>query len=101
MTFKNQLKSDLDTFLNDEEFAEEVFYFNGSTSTKVTVQFFDEESDLGDSMMRKLVCRVEDLPNISKDGYFLIQTVKFGILDFRPDEENRLQQVLLQKGMKV
>ena len=100
MSFKNLLKSDLDVFLNEDEFAQEVYYFLGSSSTKVTVQFFDEESDLGDSMMRKLICRITDLPNISKENsYFLINTVKYGILDFNPDEENVMLYVLLQKGM--
>ena len=102
MNFKSQLKSDFETvFLNKDEFAQEVKYYLGSTSTTVTVQHFDEESDLGDSMMKKMVCKVDDLPNLSEDGYFLIDTVKYGILDFRPDEENVMMQILLQKGMKV
>lgn len=101
MSLKNYLKSDLEVFLNEDDFAEEVMYFLGSTSTKVIVQYFDQESDLGDSMMMKLVCRVDALPNLSKDGYFLIETVKYGILDFMPDEQNVMMQVLLQEGMRV
>lgn len=99
MTFKNQLKSDFEnTFLNVDEFAEEVEYFDGTNSVTVKAQFFDAESDLGKSMMLKMVCRVEDLPNISKKGYFLVNTVKFGVLDFTPDEENIIMQILLQEG---
>lgn len=98
--FKNQLKNDLSVFFNDEEFAQEVKYYLGSVSTSVTVQFFDTESDLGDSMMLKMICRLTDLPSLSKDGYFLIETVKYGVLDFRPDDENLLMQIVLQKGMK-
>ena len=98
--FKTQLKTDLDEFLDDEVFAQEVEYYLGSVSASVTVQFFDTESNLGDSMLLKMICRLTDLPNLSKDGYFLINTVKYGILDFRPDEENVLMQIILQKGMK-
>ena len=100
MTLKNQLKSDLNEFFNEDDFAEEVKYYLGSVSSSVTVQFFDQESDLGDSMMRKMLCRVNDLPNLSKDGYFIIGVTKFGVIDFRPDEENVLMQIILQKGMK-
>tara|TARA_R110000772_G_C13138329_1_gene423695 strand:- start:408 stop:665 length:258 start_codon:yes stop_codon:yes gene_type:complete len=84
-----------------DEFAEEVLYFDGSTSTTVTVQFFDQESDVADVSMRKLVCAFSDLPNLSTSGYFLINTIKYGVLDFMPDEENVMMQVILQEGMRV
>ena len=100
MSLKTYLKSDLDTFFEIDEFAQDVSYYLGAVSSTVRVQFFDEESNLGDSMMRKLIVKKDDLPNISKDGYFLIDTIKYGIIDFRPDEENLLMQVLLQKGMR-
>lgn len=100
MSLKQYLKSDLDVFFNIGEFAEEVKYYLGGTSTDVEVQFFDEESDLGDSMLRKLIVRYDDLPNLSKDGIFLINDDKYGVLDFMPDEERLLWNVILQKGMK-
>jgi len=100
MNFKEHIKADLEVFFNTDEFAQEVKYYLGTRSTKVTVQFFDQESELGDSMMRKIIFKKEDLPNISKDGSFLIDTIKYGIIDFRPDEENLLMQVILQKAMR-
>ena len=100
MSLKNYLKSDLEAFFNVGEFAQEVSYYLGAISTTITVQFFDQESELGDSMMRKMVFKKDDLPNISKEGYFLINTIKYGVIDFRPDEENLLMQVILQKGMR-
>ncbi len=100
MSLKTYLKSDLDTFFNLDEFAQDVTYYLGSISSEVTVQFFDEESDLGDSMMRKLICRVSDVPSLSKDGYFIINGIKYGVIDFMPDEEGLIQQVILQKSMK-
>lgn len=100
MSLKSYLKSDLDTFFNVEEFGQTVDFYIGSTSTSVDVQFFDQESDLGDSMFKKMVMRVGDLPNISKQGYFIINNEKFGVVDFRPDEENLILQILLQKAKK-
>jgi len=100
MSLKKILREDLDVFFNDEEFAEEVIYYLGATSTSVVVQFFDEESDLGDSLLRKMVVKVDDLPSISREGYFLINGAKYGIIDFFPDEQNLIYNVLTQKGMK-
>ena len=100
MSFKNQLKIDLDEFLNDAEFAQEVKYYLGAVSTSVTVQFFDDESDVADTLIRKMLCRIDSLPSLSKDGYFLIDTIKYGVIDFKPDEEEVLMQIILQKGMK-
>ena len=100
MDFKSYLESDLAVFLNTEEFAYTVEYHVGTDPVvEVEVQFFDEESDLGDSMMRKLVARVSDVPTISKNGFFMVEGDKYGIIDFRPDEENLILQVLLQKAM--
>ena len=100
MSLKTFLKSDLDVFFNIGEFAQEVDYYLGSISTTIAVQFFDEESDLGDSMMRKMVLRYDDLPNLSKSGYFVIDSEKYGVLDFVPDEERLVWNIILQKGMK-
>jgi hypothetical protein len=97
MTFKDNLVQDLDTFFNIDEFAEEVEYRLLSDSTLVVVQFFEIESDLGDSMMVKLIARVGDIPNISKDGYFVINSEIFGVIDFSPDDQNIVLNVLLQK----
>ncbi len=100
MTFKNSLELDLDTFFNVDEFAQEVKYYLGATSTSVVVQFFDEESDLGDSMLRKLVVKVSSLPDLSTDGYFLIGGEKYGVVDFMPDEQNLIFNVITQRGME-
>jgi len=97
MSLKTQIASDLDTFFNIGEFAEEVEYSDGVNSSTVTVQFFDEESDLGDTMMRKLILKKEDLLTLSKDGYFIINSTKYGVIDFMPDEQMLIQQVILQK----
>ena len=99
MTFQEAINQDLAVFFNTGEFAREVDYFLGSVSNKVVVQFFDEESDLGDSMMRKLVVKLDDIPNISRNGYFIIDGEKYGVIDFMPDEQGLIQQVILQKGM--
>ena len=100
MSLKKHLKNDLNVFFSIDEFAQDVSYYLGAVSTTVRVQFFDEESDLGDSMMRKMVFKKDDLPNISKSGFFLIDTKKYGIIDFRADEENLIMQVILQKAMR-
>jgi len=100
MSFKDQLKLDLDVFFNIDEFAVEVIYHLGKTSTPVTVQFFDEESGLGDSVLRKLIVKHDDLPTLSKDGYFMINEVKYGVVDFIPDEEKLIFNVILRKGMR-
>jgi hypothetical protein len=100
MTFKEQLADDLSVWLNVDEFAEEIDYVDAvGLVTKVVVQFFDDESDLGDSMFRKLIARKTDLPTMSKNGYFLINGDKYGIVDFNPDEQDLLWNVLTQKGM--
>jgi hypothetical protein len=36
---------------------------------------------------------------MSKNGYFLINGDKYGIVDFNPDEQDLLWNVLTQKGM--
>ena len=100
MSLKTYLESDLDTFFNVDEFAEEVDYYLGSTVTKVVVQFFDEESDLGDSLYRKLIVRVSQLPSLSKDGYFAINGDDYKVLDFIPDEQNLIFNVITKKGME-
>ena len=97
MSLKDNLEADLGTFFNVDDFAVEVEYRLHSDSTKVVVQFFDIESDLGDSMMVKLIARVSDLPNISKDGYFLLRGDKYGVIDFTPDEQGIVLNALLQK----
>ncbi len=51
-------------------------------------------------MMRKMVLRYDDLPNLSKSGYFVIDSEKYGVLDFVPDEERLVWNIILQKGMK-
>ena len=100
MSLKTYLESDLDTFFNVDEFAEEVDYYLGSTVTKVVVQFFDEESDLGDSLYRKLIVRVSELPSLSKEGYFAINGGDYKVLDFIPDEQNLIFNVITRKGME-
>ncbi len=99
MSLRDNLEKDLDVWFNVDEFARRVRFYVGTSSTEVAVQFFDEESDLGDSMMRKLIVKKSDLQNISKDGYFLIDGVRYGVVDYIPDEENLIYNVLLQKGM--
>lgn len=100
MSFKDQIKADLDVFFNADEFAEEVEYYEGAISSSVIVQFFDEESGLGDSLIRKLIVKCEDLPNLSKSGYFDIKTIKYGVIDFVPDEQGLIFNVVLRKGME-
>ena len=100
MSLKTYLKSDLDTFLNVDDFGEEVDYYLGSVTTKVVVQFFDEESDLGDSLYRKLIVRVDDMPSMSKDGYFAINGDDYKVIDFIADEQNLIFNVITQKGMR-
>jgi hypothetical protein len=100
MSLKTILEEDLVTFFNIDEFAEEVIYYLGAVSTPVVIQFFDEESDLGDSMFRKILVKVADLPTLSREGYFLIGGEKYGVIDFFPDEQNLINNVLTQKGMK-
>jgi len=100
MSLKDYLAKDLEAFFSLNEFAQKVTYYLGAIPVDVDVQFFDQESDLGDSMMRKLVIKKADLPNLSKDGYFIINEVKYGVVDFMPDEENLIQQVILQREMK-
>ena len=100
MGFKDYLKSDLDTFLNVDEFAEEVKYHFKGTTTEVVVQFFDEESDLGDSMFRKIIVKVDDMPTMSNEGYFLIDNVQYGIISFYKDSQGLLYQILTQEGTK-
>ena len=97
MGFKDQLKVDLDVFFDIDEFAVEVVYHLGKITTPVTVQFFDEESGLGDSLIRKLIVKYHDLPTLSKDGYFMIDEVKYGVIDFIPDEEKLIFNVILRK----
>lgn len=100
MSLKTYLESDLDTFFDVDDFAEEVDYYLGSNTTKVVVQFFDEESDMGDSIFRKLIVRVSDLPTLSEDGYFAIDGDDYKVLSFIPDEQNLVFNVITQKGMK-
>ena len=99
MSFKDQLETDLAVFFNTDEYAVDVTYHHSGVTTTVTVQFFDDESDMGDSMMRKLIAKVTDVPTISKSGYFLINGDKYGVIDFKPDEQGLIMQILLQKGM--
>lgn len=96
MTFKDQLKQDLSVFFNPDEFGTVVEYHLNGNHTNVPVQFFDEESELGDSRLRKMVFDINELPNISKNGYFIIGSDKYGVVDFKPDEEELLMQVILQ-----
>jgi len=100
MSLKTNLKDDLDLFFNEEEFADEVSFYLGSRVTKVVVQVFDEESDLGDSIFRKLIVKVADLPTLSKDGYFAIDGENYKVIAFIPDEMNLIFNVITQKGMK-
>ena len=100
MSLKQNLKDDLKTFFNETEFAEEVVYHDGATSTTVIVQFFDEESDLGDSIFRKLIVEVSELPNLSNNGYFTIGGGDYAVIDFVPDEQNLIFNVITQKGME-
>ena len=97
MSFQSQLKSDLAVFLNGDEFAYEVEYILNTTSTLLTVQFFDDESDVADTMVRKIVADYDDIPTISRSGYFVIDGDKYGVLDFRLDEEQLIMQIVLQK----
>ena len=99
MSLKTYLESDLDTFFNIGEFAEEVTYHLSAEITDVTVQFFDVESDLGDSMFRKLVVKVADLPTLSNQGYFLIDSKKYGVISFYEDEQSLIYNVLTQESM--
>jgi len=100
MTLKSSLKKDLEVFFNVDEFADKVSYFIGSTSTDVTVQFYDEESAMGDTLLRKMVIPIDEIPNLSRDGYFIIGGNKYGVIDFFPDEQNLIFNVITQKGMK-
>jgi len=100
MSLKTQLKNDLAVFFNIDEFAYTVEYHqDGNIAIPVAVQFFDEESDLGDSMMRRLSVPVDKLPTLSRRGYFAINGDKYGVVDFMPDEEGLIFNVILQKGM--
>lgn len=100
MSLKTYLNSDLDTFFNVDDFAEEVTYYLGSVTTDVVVQFFDDESDLGDSIFRKLIVKVVDLPSLSKDGYFAINGHNYKVIDFIPDEQNLVFNIITRKGMR-
>lgn len=100
MSLKKNLKSDLAIFFTDDEFAEEVEYNLGTDSYPVTVQFFDEESALGDTMLRKVIAKFDEIQNISKDGYFRINGDKYGVISFMPDEQKLIQQIILRKETK-
>lgn len=98
MSLKTSLSKDLEVFFNLDDFAEEVDYRLGSNTTKVVVQFFDEESDLGNSIFRKMIVRVEDLPSLSKEGYFAINGEDYKVLDFIPDEQNLIFNVVTRRA---
>lgn len=98
MSFKDDMKNDLSEFLNEDEFAEEVHYFLGSVSAKVVVQFFDEESNLGNSLVRKVILRVSDLPNLSNEGIFKMKDGSYKVLSFIKEESGLIFNIITQKG---
>lgn len=98
MSLKKLMKEDLSIFFNEDEFGQEVSYYQGSSSTKLFVQFFDEDAETTSSLLRKMIFPETALPNLSTSGYFLIEGVKYGIIDFDLDEQSLLMQVILQKG---
>lgn len=100
MNFKDDLLDDLQVFFDTDEFGQVVsYYINEDEPITFSSQLFDDESELTDTMVSKMVYNKDYLPNISKEGFFVINNNKYGILAFTLDEEKLLMQVMLQKGM--
>jgi len=90
-----------DIFMNTEAFAVELSFYQSKNHQPVAIkaQHFDDESDMGSVLLKRIVCSYDDISQIlSTDGYFIIDGDKYGVKSYESDEHHLMMYILAQKG---
>ena len=84
--FKDMMAQDMkDTFLNGD-FTVQAIYQVGNDPKEITVQFFKDSLDKMETLYSHIWCNFEDVPYLQKNEQFIIDGVKYGVVDFAVDE---------------
>ncbi len=87
MTFKTNLTGDLDTFLDNEEFAVDITYNSGTIQGIFDNEFIASvEGEVGiESTIPQVLVKSSDVASASHDDTMTIDSVVYNIIGIQPD----------------
>lgn len=96
MDFADLVKNDVkDIFL--QEFSQTAIFKSSTTLKEITVQFFEQSLDQLDTTFYHAWCSYAEVKSVEKNDTLEIDGIKYGIVDFAPDEFQSGVNLFLQK----
>lgn len=99
MTLKADILTDLDTFLNTDEFAVQVTY-NSTTINGIFDIFFveDPQGETGVETKRaQVTVKSSDVVGIAHDDTMIINSVTYNVIGVQPPDDTGLTDILLSE----
>lgn len=87
MSFKDQLQTDLDVFVNPDEFGDAATLSIGGVDTQINVLVSTEPDQSGvfDALVTLLQLKRTDAPGLDKTAIFIVEGKRYGVLNI-PDD---------------
>ena len=96
MDFATLVQNDVkDIFL--KEFSQTAIFKSSTTLKEITVQFFEQSLDSMDTTFFHAWCSYAEVKSVAKNDTLEINGIKYGIVDFSPDEFQSGINMFLQK----
>ena len=96
MDFATLVQNDVkDIFL--KEFSQTAIFKSSTTLKEITVQFFEQSLDSMDTTYFHAWCSYDEVKSVNKNDTLEINGIKYGIVDFSPDEFQSGINMFLQK----
>ena len=83
MNFKEQMTTDLDVFINPDEFGESVIYSQGGVDKEINVLFSEvpDENSNFKGMLTIMTLKRSDAPGLDKTALFIRGTRRYTFVD--------------------
>jgi len=95
--FKDIMKADMKSTFVNGDFTVEAIYQVGNDPKPVTVHFFKDALDKMETLYSHIWCAFEDVRYIKKNEQFIIDNVKYGVVDFTHDEHKMGVDIFLSE----